>query len=203
MEAIEATPDSTFRGAFRELPSAKGDTTTMNPTSPNLETDDSHRIASLIAALASSDGLTREQARSQLEELGADATPALLEALEHPEKLVRWEAARALREIEDPQAAPHLVAALEDEELGVSWAAGEALIALGRGSLPSLLEALAERPYSYPLYMQAHHILHELATEPSDDSLRQVLDALAGVTTARDRVPIAAFKALEAMAGKV
>jgi HEAT repeat protein len=174
----------------------------MNPTSPNLETEDEHRIASLITAFGSSDGLTRQQAREQLEEIGSGATTLLIEALRDDNKVVRWEAARTLQETEDPQAAPALVAALDDPELGVSWAAGEALIALGRGALPPLLEALSERPYSNALYMRAHHVLHELAADHGDGPLREVLNALGGVTTAQDRVPVAAYKALESMAGR-
>jgi len=80
-----------------------------------------YTIASLVDALASTDGVERHTAREQLEETGRPAVPFLLRALQSPSEHARWEAAKALGKITDPSAAPALVRTLEDEKAAVRW----------------------------------------------------------------------------------
>ena len=85
-------------------------------------------VETLIATLSSRNDKAREGARHTLVAMGKAAVPSLIEALKNKNTLMKWEAAKALGEIGDPETAPVLVKALEDEELDVRWLAAEGLI---------------------------------------------------------------------------
>jgi HEAT repeat protein len=157
---------------------------------------DRAKIRSLIAALASDDGLERQHARMRLVAIGERALTPLEEALADMNSVVRWEAAKALGEIRDPLTAPALVAALEDTDFGVRWLAAEGLIGLRRATLTPLLKALAERG-QFPLLREgARHVLRALCEVGLQDKIIQVCEALEG-SDAESEVPLAARKALE------
>jgi hypothetical protein len=135
----------------------------QNPVSNN-------EIEKLIISLQNKDGLKRQKARRALLEMGKSATPSLIKALAHPAARVRWEAAKTLGSLKDPEAAPALVQALMDKSSEVQWLAAEGLIALKKAALKSLLSALIDRPQSidlqsYDLRQGAHHVLHALERE--------------------------------------
>ncbi len=153
-------------------------------------------IDSLVEKLSSSDGLKRQSARQELAFIGSPAIPALLKALQSPNERVRWEAAKALGEIRDPLAAPGLVQALEDEEPAVRWLAASALIALGRASLPSLLQALEGHSASVAMREGAHRVLHALIRDGRAPDAVPVLEALEDIEPAVE-VPIAAYNVLQ------
>ncbi len=164
-------------------------------------TNDAATIDGLIEALASDDGLVRGAARAALVRQGTRAVPALCSALEGPNADVRWEAARALREIGDPEAAPSLVRALEDDGFDVRWIAAEGLITLGQDGLHPLLEDLVQRPPSARLLEGAHHVLKALdGADRLPAAVQPVLAALEGLEPALT-VPPAAQSALWAMDG--
>jgi len=121
---------------------------------------ESSDIKELIATLQNPDGFIRQEARTRLVEIGSPAVPALVEALEQLTGWGRWEAAKALSDIQAPQSAATLVAALEDENGSVRWLAVEGLIGIGRAALPPLLEVLTQRAGSVYLREGAHHVLH-------------------------------------------
>lgn len=121
-----------------------------------------NNIASLIASLAESDGLDRQEGRKQLVSLGTAAVPSLIECMTDPRQQVRWEAAKALETIADPSAAGTLVKALEDKDGDVRWLAAMGLVALGRKGLRPLLVALVQKPDSDRLRDGAHHVCHAL-----------------------------------------
>jgi HEAT repeat protein len=162
------------------------------------ENADPAAINSLIAALDSHGGAARHQARIALVEIGGPAVASLIEALTDPNDDVRWEAAKALGQIGDPEAAPALVNALEDENSGVRWLAAEGLIALGREGLVPLLRALEKRSDSGWLRQGAHHVLHDLAGKGLSDLVSPVLAAMEDVEPTVE-VPWAALNALEAL----
>jgi HEAT repeat protein len=110
-----------------------------------------------IRELASDNGLTREAARNALVRAGKPAVSPLIERLEDSRVHVRWEVAKALADIADPEAAPALVRALEDEESAIRWLAAEGLIAMENAAIPPLLQALTERSSSLWLRNGAHH----------------------------------------------
>jgi len=162
---------------------------------------DTAAINSLIAALASDDGVLRVHARRSLVAIGEQATGPLVKVLTAPNQWVRWEAAKALGQIGNPSAAQALVGALEDKMFDVRWLAAEGLIAIGRDALIPLLHALLKRSDSPWLREGAHHILHDLVIGNIEEVKRPVLAALED-TEPSIEVPIAAKNALDKLTGK-
>jgi hypothetical protein len=140
--------------------------------------DASSTAKDLIRALSSYNDLSRVEARKALVAMGSQAIPFLAEALKDPNSLRRWEAAKALGEIGDPNAAPLLVKALEDQEFDVRWLAAKGLIELSTKGLEPLFQALIEHADSALLRQGAHHVLHDLAKGELRIYLAPVLIAL-------------------------
>jgi HEAT repeat protein len=159
---------------------------------------DSKNIPALIAVLAGNDSLARQQAREALVNIGKPAVTPLMEVLAATASNfhVRWEAAKALSEFEDPEAAPVLVTALEDESFGVRWLAAEGLISLGQHALAPLLEALVQRSDSAALREGAHHVLRMLNQGDLHAQIAPVLAALEDIEPIV-QVPVAAHAALD------
>lgn len=155
-------------------------------------------IASLVNALASTDGVERCAAREKLEKAGRPAVPALLTALQSPSAHARWEAAKALGEIADPSAARVLVSTLEDEEQGVRWLAATALINLGHAALAPLLRGVESGSDSIWLREGAHHVLRSLIGDGVADEASPVLEALEDIEPCIE-APIAAYHVLQAL----
>jgi hypothetical protein len=153
-------------------------------------------IASLMDALASTDGVERHAAREQLEEIGRPAMPFLIRALQSPSAYARWEAAKALGEIGDASAAPALVGALEDEKAAVRWLAATALTNLGRDALVSLLRGLESNSDSNWFRDGAHHVLRDLIREGVADEAIPVLEALEDIEPSIE-APVAAYHVLQ------
>jgi HEAT repeat protein len=156
-------------------------------------------ISSLITALASDEGRVRESARRRLVHLGRPAVRPLMKALAGGDAHTRWEAAKALGYLADPDAAPTLVRALQDDEFGVRWLAAEGLILLGGDGLEPVLRALIKRSDSVLLRQGAHHVLRALAKSGFREVLRPVLAALDGLEPWL-QVPLAAEDARDALA---
>ena len=152
-------------------------------------------IDSLVAELGDGDGLVRERARLTLVYIGEPVVVSLIEALTDNRQGVRWEAAKALRDIADPAAAPTLVVALEDRVFDVRWLAAKGLIAIESKSIVPLLKALIERSDSVWLRQGAHHVLKELVAGELEDILDPVVTALEGPDPAVE-VPVLAEVAL-------
>jgi HEAT repeat protein len=154
-------------------------------------------IEQLATDLGSKDTVQRQNAQRALVRLGSAAVPALLGALDAPEKRARWEAAKALTDIADPAAAKRLVRALGDRDSDVRWVVGEALVALGRDGVKPLLQALTESGLPEGTYPAAHHVLHELVKQNDLAArLEPVLHAF-NKTEPEVTVPLAAAEALE------
>jgi len=132
------------------------------------------QINLLISRLESPKIFSRQEARQDLVAMGRKAVAPLLQALGSHKKQLRWEAAKALKEIGNPEAARALVETLEDEESGIRWLAAEGLIALKREGLVPLLEALIKRSDSLLLRNGAHHVLRALR----DSELKEVVEPL-------------------------
>ena len=82
-------------------------------------------ISSLIAELASKDGVVRVKSRSQLVTYGARAVSPLIKTLSNENDWVRWEAAKALSQIGNPAPIQALLRSLEDKMFDVRWLAAE------------------------------------------------------------------------------
>jgi HEAT repeat protein len=154
-------------------------------------------IKTLITALSSVNDFSRVEARKALESMGSQAVPYLIQALKHPDYLRRWEAAKALGEIKDPEAVPALVEALEDEKFDVRWLAANALIEMNVKALKPLFKALIEHADSILLRQGAHHVLHDLAKGELRTYLVPVLIDLENMDSAH--IPIEASYALESL----
>ncbi len=165
-------------------------------------------METLIKTLSSRKDKAREGARHSLVAMGKAAVPSLIEALNKRNTLTRWEAAKALSEIADPETAPVLVEALEDQEFDVRWLAAEGLIKMNMKGLKPLLEALEHHGDSAFLLEGAHHVFHDLAKGGLRKSLAPVLAALealepgeavpwAALHESAVEVPLAARQALE------
>jgi len=164
--------------------------------------DSKENIEDLLSVLAGKDGVARQQARKDLVELGTIAVPFLIKALTNPHTRIRWEAAKALGTMRDPQAAPFLVQALSDKSFEVRWLAAEGLIALRRDSLQPLLTALIEHADNWDLRQGAHHILHAFErVDLLNEECLAVLDELRSLE-AEFALPPAAKAALESLAKK-
>ena len=77
-----------------------------------------------------------------LAKVGGPAVPAMLQALQGPEKIVRQSAANALGWIADPAGVPALLAVRKDPDADLRRAAAEALTRYGHEIEPALLGAL-------------------------------------------------------------
>jgi len=152
--------------------------------------------ADLAQELGSPDPVRRERACRALIILGSRSVPPLVEVLAGSVDHARREAARALSKIHDPSSAAALVLALEDELPGVRWLAGEGLIAMGRGGLVPLFQALIRRSDSVRLRQGAHHILRTLGAGDEGRQIGLVMEALEGPEPI-SALPVAAFNALK------
>lgn len=152
-------------------------------------------ITPLIDALASHDGITRQEARALLIKRGHDAVTELIRALRHPQEQVRWEAAKALISIADPAATSALAEALRDEDGDVRWLAAEGLIALGSISIWPVLGLLTRCGDSAELRGAAHHVLDADFDDELNALIAPVVDALEG-SSPETAAPVAAYRAL-------
>jgi HEAT repeat protein len=159
-------------------------------------------IKSLIADLASQDGVVRVKARLQLVAYKKRAVAPLIKTLSNENDWVRWEAAKALSQIGNPESIQALLEALSDKKFEVRWLAAEGLIRIGRKAIVPLLEALVKHSDSYWLRQGIHHVLHDINRGNIRKVLRPVLAALEGPEPSLE-VPQAAQAALAALAKKV
>jgi len=159
-------------------------------------------IKSLIADLASEDGVVRVKARLQLVAYKKRAVAPLIRTLSNEKDWVRWEAAKALSQIGNPESIQALLEALSDKQFEVRWLAAEGLIRIGRKAIIPLMEALVEYSDSYWLREGVHHVLHDINRGKIRKVLRPVLGALEGPEPSLE-VPQAAQAALDALTNKV
>jgi len=89
----------------------------------------------------------------------------LIELLDDPLRLIRWEACKTLGSIMDPSTAGALSRKLNDESMEVRWLAAEGLIALKEAALVSVLETLKRNSGSIFVREGVHHVLHALERE--------------------------------------
>jgi HEAT repeat protein len=159
-------------------------------------------IDSLIADLASKDGIVRVKARQQLVAYKKRSVDPLIRALSHENDWVRWEAAKALSQIGNPESIQALLVALADKQFEVRWLAAEGLIRIGRKAIVPLLETLVKHSDSYWLREGIHHVLHDINRGKIKKVLRPILISLEGPEPSLE-VPPAARAALDILTKKV
>jgi HEAT repeat protein len=158
-----------------------------------------HLVKSLIADLASEDGIVRVRARRSLADIGHAAVAPLVEALDSKQDWVRWEAAKTLAQIGDPSATRNLINALSNQRFEIRWLAAEGLIHIGDRAIRPLLKELVKNSDSLFIREGAHHILRDLLATRFREILKPVLHALEDVEPSLE-VAVAAKAALNAMA---
>jgi HEAT repeat protein len=130
-------------------------------------------IKNNIYKLTHESGLVRKKARELLVEIGKPAVDFLLSFIDHPDKNTRWEAVKALSEINDPDSAPFLVIALEDESSEIRWMAAEGLAKMGAKGAWAVFDVLILEPDSIFLRKGAHHVLSRMAEIYDDPELKE------------------------------
>ena len=155
-------------------------------------------ITSLIADLASKDGIIRVKARRQLVAYKARSVAPLIKTLSNENDWVRWEAAKALSQIANPASIQALLEALSDKTFEVRWLAAEGLAQIGRKAVVPLVETLVEHSDSLWLRESIHHVLHDMNRGRLSDILRPVLVALESNEPSLE-VPLAARGALDGL----
>jgi len=133
----------------------------------------------LEALIMNRDELHREACRA-LHNLGSLAKSAWVEALNHPDKQIRWEAARGLGQIGDVQAVGILAEGLLDESYAVRWATSDALAYLGTQAIPAILTILSRCTLNEPSRNAAYHALHGNLSASTQEYIKPLLDALHG-----------------------
>jgi HEAT repeat protein len=146
------------------------------PESKTAETN----IESLIADLASKDGIVRVKARRSLVGYKSKAVPSLIKTLSDKNDWVRWEGAKALSQIGSPSSVQALLEALTDKSFEVRWLAAEGLIRIGRKSIIPSLKALVNNSDSFWLREGVYHVLHDVKKGNQAKILQPVLAALEG-----------------------
>jgi len=155
-------------------------------------------IDTLVADIASNDGFVRLEARTALISIGDEAVPPLIDSLKSHNELTRWEAAKALGQINDPKSIDALINALSDRMFDVRWLAAEGLISMGEKTVGPLLQALIDNPKSVLLHEGAHHVFHDIHLEGLKDMLAPVIKALEDMD-AQIEAPLAAQTALKTL----
>ncbi len=157
------------------------------------------RVYDLIAEFRTEDGAQRQRARLSLVGMGKVIIPFVNEYLEDNDERVRWEIAKSLEEMKNPEAAPAMVKLLMDEVPGIRWLAAEGLINLREHGLISLLKGLQVNFHSTLFREAALHVLRELNRQDLlDENGIKILKTLEGPAPAVS-VPFAATEALHAL----
>jgi hypothetical protein len=157
-------------------------------------------IAHLIVVLASRHGQKRLQARRMLVNIGKQAIPSLNGLLDKKKHQMRWEAAKSLAQIHDPDCTPGLLKALEDERFGIRWIAAEGIVALGMPAVKQLLKLLQKRPDSARLRKSARHVVRSVIGKAPSHELQPVLIELEKYGTVMASLPRSAKLALASYA---
>jgi HEAT repeat protein len=160
------------------------------PAAPRAE-GRSRNIPELLADLAKSDIISRQQARENLAKIGEPALPALIDGLDNGQFPLRWEIAKTMGEMRLQGSIPALIKALEDDEQDVRWLAATALAKIGREALPPLLEVLIARSDSQYIRQGTHLVLATYQDPQYGELLTQVRDTLSPMENPEDVIPVA------------
>jgi len=132
----------------------------------------------LVKALIMDRGKLHREARRALQNLGPLAESAWLEALNHPDNHIRWEAAHGLGQIGDARAAPTLAEGLYDENYVVRWTTANVLSRLGEQGVTAILFVLSSHEMSESFLQAAYHALHRNTSPKIRERIKPLLEVL-------------------------
>ncbi len=145
----------------------------------------------LLRALACDRDRLHRDARRALQSLGEKARQVWLEALSHPDRHIRWHAARGLAEMGDGCAADVLAEGLFVEDYVVQWSTAKVLSELGNQAIPGVLTALSQHTLNELARKATIQTLQENKSEKYQNTVKPLLNALL-VHMGGDRVQILA-----------
>lgn len=165
-----------------------------------MQTQSNTHINSLLKDLENKEAKVRANARRALIEIGHEAVLSLCDIVQSSEVYkARWEAAKALGEMQDSDAIPALVKALEDTKSDVVWLASEGLKLFGERAWPELFSALFNRgAESLTLRQAAHHVLRKQSSKAYEDLLEELKKSLE-MSSVSEKTTLAAYQLLEKM----
>lgn len=169
--------------------SRRGERFHLVPAATSADPLMSAHLDRLIEALRGSDGVERKRARETLVLIGGPAVPPLRGLLAEPDRLVRWEAAKALVAMIDPESVDDFVRLLSDERSELRWLAASGLIALGPRSVAPVLRSLLAPAPPRGLLEMSHRVLKELSTD--NEVLAELVGPVTDVLRGNDPTPVA------------
>ena len=132
----------------------------------------------LLKALTMDRDKLHREARCALIGLGRLAESVWIQALEHPDPHIRWEAARGLGNLGYSKAAHVLAEGLFDNDYAVRWATADVLARLGEEAVPAILSSICRHSLSEPSRQAAYHALHGIASRRVQERVEPLLAAL-------------------------
>ncbi len=145
----------------------------------------------LVKALAKDRGVLHQAANRALHELDTAAQLAYVEALNHPNRHIRWHAARGLGHIGDARCVDVLVEGLYDDNQSIRWATARVLANLDREAVPAILNVLIQHTLTEPLREASFHALNSMPSAQTHEQLRPLLLVLRGSSTSTQASAIA------------
>ena len=147
---------------------------TINPES---------EIQKLIDQLESKSGSERKNAREKLVVKGKNVLKYLVNLLDSPKYMTRWEAMKTMEEIGDAESIPVFIEAFEDDESEIRWIATEGLIRIGIQSIGPILRTIIDKSNSNSVFVfsEAHHVFYDLKKRgvlPEDFPIDKLLSVL-------------------------
>jgi len=161
--------------------------------------DKDTNIEHLIQMLGSKNGMHRKKARKLLIKHGEEAIDPLLELLNSPLHILRWEAMKALKEIGDQSLIPVFISMLEDDKSDIRWIAAEGLIKFGRPAIKEILNLILKKTDSVFVLHGAHHVFYELQEKkelPDNFPINDLLTSLK-YTMPRENITLTIYRILK------
>ena len=160
--------------------------------------DKDPNIQQLVETLGSKNGLERKKARKALVGYGKVIINPLLELLDHPKYIFRWEALMTLKEIRDQTLIPVFISKLDDDESEIRWIAAEGLIKQEKYAIIPLLKFLEKNSDSVFALEGSHHVfndLHKHKKLPGNFPYDKIMPLLKS-TSMSERIKIAIYQIL-------
>lgn len=156
----------------------------------------------LLKLLIEDRGELHREASRALNSLGSIAQSTWENALDHPDRHIRWHAARGLGEIGDSSLASILADGLRDADYAVRWATADVLAKLGEEGVHATLNMLSRYPLDEQFRRAAYHALHGSSYARAQKRLKPLLDSMRGSASNLEPAIIAQRLLLEKEEGK-